>query len=150
MPPNLARRAKQSATSPHSGCQLIRSSTPSKTNLGSGVRPDPSHLTQKGLDLDIIVPFTKGGVTSKWTRNSQTAPSGPDQRMILLKFILNPGLPSEVRVQRQPEAIDEHPGSTLIQYREITAIFKNSPIEGTTAKERTLYSTKPGGTTIQQ
>jgi len=57
----------------------------------------------------------------------------------LREFILNPGLSSEVRVQRQPETIDEHSGSTLIQYQEVSAIFKNSPLEGTTAKERTLY-----------
>jgi len=42
-------------------------------------------------------------------------------------------------VQRQPETIDEHPDNTLIQYQEVNAIFRNSPIEGTTAKERILY-----------
>jgi len=30
-------------------------------------------------------------------------------------------------------------GNTLFQYQGINAIFENSPIEGTTAKERTLY-----------
>ena len=42
-------------------------------------------------------------------------------------------------MQRQPEIINEHPGSTLIQYRDVNAIFRNSSIEETTAKERTLY-----------
>ena len=38
-----------------------------------------------------------------------------------------------------PEAPAEDLGSTLIQYREVNAIFKNSPIEGTTSKETTIY-----------
>ena len=42
-------------------------------------------------------------------------------------------------MQRQPETISEHAGSTLVQYRELNAMFKNSPIEGTTTKERTIY-----------
>jgi len=42
-------------------------------------------------------------------------------------------------VQRQPEIIDEHSCNILVQYREINSIFRNSPIEGSTAKERTLY-----------
>jgi len=57
----------------------------------------------------------------------------------LREFVLNPKLPSEVRVQRQPEAPAEHPGSTLVQCQEVNVIFGNSPIEGTTTKERTLY-----------
>jgi len=57
----------------------------------------------------------------------------------LRKFILNPGLPSEVRAQRQPQAPADHLGSTLVQCREVNAIFDNSPIEDTTTKERTIY-----------
>ena len=57
----------------------------------------------------------------------------------LWEFFLNPRLPLEVRVQRQLEAPVEHLGSTLVQYREVNTIFDNSPIEGTTTKERTLY-----------
>ena len=45
-------------------------------------------------------------------------------------------------MQRQPETIDEHPGSALVQYQEVNAIFENSPIEGTTTKERTIYVNK--------
>jgi len=45
-------------------------------------------------------------------------------------------------VQRQPEALAEHPSSTLVQCREVNAIFENSLIEGTTTKERTLYVNK--------
>ena len=45
---------------------------------------------------------------------------------------------AELDANQQPETIDEHLGSTLVQYREVNAIFRNSPIEGTTAKERTL------------
>ena len=57
----------------------------------------------------------------------------------LREFILNPGLPSEVRVLRQPEAAAEHLGSTLVQCREVNAIFGNFPIEGTITNKRTLY-----------
>ena len=57
----------------------------------------------------------------------------------LREFILNPGLPSEVKVQRQSEAPAEHPGSTLVQNREVNAIFEISLIENTTNKESTLY-----------
>ena len=32
----------------------------------------------------------------------------------LQEFVLNPGLLLEVRVQRQPEAPNKHPGSTLV------------------------------------
>jgi len=45
-------------------------------------------------------------------------------------------------VQRQPETTDERSGSTLIQYREVNAIFWSSPIEGTITKERTIYVNK--------
>ena len=44
----------------------------------------------------------------------------------LREFILNHELPSEVRVQRQPEAPVEHLGSTLVQYQEVDVIFDNS------------------------
>jgi len=44
------------------------------------------------------------------------------------EFILNPERPSEVRVQRQSETIDEQVGSTLVQYRKVNAIFGNSSI----------------------
>jgi len=57
----------------------------------------------------------------------------------LQEFVLNPRLPSEVRVQRQPEAPTEHAGSTSVQYREVNTIFGNSLIEGTTNKERIIY-----------
>ena len=42
-------------------------------------------------------------------------------------------------MQRQVETIDEHLGSPLVQYREVNAIFRNSLIEDTITKERTLY-----------
>ena len=35
--------------------------------------------------------------------------------------------------------MDEHAGSTLVQYREVNVIFENSPVEGTTTKKRTIY-----------
>jgi len=66
----------------------------------------------------------------------------------LQEFVLNPKLRSEVRVQRQPEAPAEHCGCTLVQYQEVNAIFRNSPIEGTSNKEKTLSSMKPGGIII--
>ena len=57
----------------------------------------------------------------------------------LREFILNPGLPSKIRVQRQPKTTDEHASRALIQYREVKAIFENSQVEGTTIKKRTIY-----------
>ena len=42
-------------------------------------------------------------------------------------------------MQRQHEALAEHLGSTFVQYWEVYAIFGNSPIEGTTTKEMTIY-----------
>ena len=57
----------------------------------------------------------------------------------LREFILNPGLLSEVRVQKQFETIDEHRGSALIQYRKVNAIFGTSSVESTIAKGRTIY-----------
>ena len=44
--------------------RLIRSSTPSKTSLGSGVRPDPSLLTKEGQGLVTTVHVMMGGATS--------------------------------------------------------------------------------------
>jgi len=123
----------KSMTSSRSDYQSIRSSMLSKTSLGLGVRPDPSHLTQEGLDLATIVPSMKGRATSRWHREDLV-----NQRY-LQKFVLNTGLPSEVRVQRQLETPAEHPGSTLVQYQIVHAIFANSLIKGTTTKERTLY-----------
>jgi len=52
----------------------------------------------------------------------------------LREFILNLGLPSEVRMRKQPKTIDEHRGSALVQYREVNIIFRTSSVEGTTAK----------------
>jgi len=57
----------------------------------------------------------------------------------LREFILNLGLPSEIRMQRQYETIDEHQGNSLIQYKEVDAIFGTSPVEGTTVKGRIIY-----------
>ena len=42
-------------------------------------------------------------------------------------------------MQRKPETTGEHTNSTLIQYKEVNAIFRNSPVDGTTTKERTIY-----------
>ena len=42
-------------------------------------------------------------------------------------------------MQTQPETTDKHAGNTLVQYREVNAIFRNSPVEDTTTKERTTY-----------
>jgi len=58
----------------------------------------------------------------------------------LREFILNLELPSEIRVQRQPGTIDEHSSSTLVQDKKVNATFGNSPMEGTTTKERTIYA----------
>jgi len=57
----------------------------------------------------------------------------------LREFIFNFIQLSEIRVQRQPKTMDECPGSDLIQYREVNAIFGTSPVEGTTAKGRAIY-----------
>jgi len=48
-------------------------------------------------------------------------PSGPRKEEFLQEFILNPGLPSEIRTQRQLETTDEHPSIALVQYREVNA-----------------------------
>ena len=42
-------------------------------------------------------------------------------------------------MHRQPEITDKHPSNTLVQYREVNVIFKNSPIKGIATKERTIY-----------
>jgi len=83
------------------------------------------------------VPSIKGGATSRWTARLYD----DTFRCWLMKdtSVLNPGLPSEVMVQRQLDALVERPSSTLVQYQKVNAIFRNSLIEGTTTKERTLY-----------
>ena len=68
----------------------------------------------------------------------------------LWEFVLNPRLPSEVKVQRELEAPAKHLGITLVQYREVNVIFGNSPIEGTTTKIGPSTSMNPAGTVIQQ
>ena len=63
-------------------------------------------------------------------------------RGYLKEFILNPGQPSETRVQKDaPEASqqEDQVSRTLIQYREVNTIFGASPIEGITAKEKAFY-----------
>ena len=42
-------------------------------------------------------------------------------------------------MQRQLGTTNEHPSSTLIQYREVNTIFRNSPMKGTIIKEKTIY-----------
>ena len=42
-------------------------------------------------------------------------------------------------MQRQLETTGEHAGNTLVQYMEVNAILGNSPVEGTTTKEGTIY-----------
>ena len=51
---------------------------------------------------------------------------------------------------RSPEALAEHLDNTLVQYGKVNAIFDNSPIEGSTTKERILYINEATGTVIQQ
>ena len=57
----------------------------------------------------------------------------------LQEFILDPRLPSKIRVQRQPKSTDENLGKTFVQYREGERHLRNSPKEGTSTKERTIY-----------
>jgi len=106
----------------------------------SCVWPGPSHLTQEGLDLVTIVLSMKGGHLKVDYRTLRRHLQDLINEGYLREFVLNPILPLEVRVQRQPEALAEHPGSTLVQYREVNTIFENSSIEDTTIKERTLYA----------
>ena len=49
------------------------------------------------------------------------------------------GQHSETKVQREHPPQDDQAGGTLIQYREVNAIFSTFSIEDTTAKERAIY-----------
>ena len=42
-------------------------------------------------------------------------------------------------MQRQLKTTDEHPSNALVQYRKVNAIFGNSPMDGTTTKEKTIF-----------
>ena len=52
-----------------------------------------------------------GGAPHSGLSHHLTTPSGPYNEGYLPEFILNPEQPSEIRVQRQPNTLDEHIGS---------------------------------------
>jgi len=60
----------------------------------------------------------------------------------LKEFILNPGEPSEVKVQKEaPEAQHQKSQTSrdLVNYREVDGIFGACPLEGTTSRKRSVY-----------
>jgi len=57
----------------------------------------------------------------------------------LREFVLNPVQPSKIKVQKEPPPQVGQAGNTLIQSRELNAIFATSPIDGTTRKRRVIY-----------